>query len=146
MPAVVGLLGALDEEAALQGESESRSSAKLRTVSREAGSPGHDKFREEAGLAVLAWTRHVQAHVFFPTQHHGFTTGVVGEAVWAAVRVIVEREGRAYELDGESILRVQGAAARRGARTAPRRGGAGPPGAVEGRSHRRRLLPTGRKV
>jgi hypothetical protein len=146
MPAVVGLLGALDEEAALQGESESRSSAKLRTASREAGSPGHDKFMEEAGLTVLAWMRHVQAHVFFPTQHHGFTTGVVGEAVWAAVRVIVEREGGAYELDGESILRVQGAAARRGALTAPRRGGAGPPGAAQGRSHRHRLLPTGRRA
>jgi hypothetical protein len=94
LPAVLAILGLLDREALVRGEHKSQSSAKLCSALRaERGSMERVQFMENAGLAIILWIRHVEAHVFFVTDElprAGLSSAVVKEVVEAALDVIVQ--------------------------------------------------------
>ena len=110
LPAVLAILGVLDKEAQERGEHKSPTFAKLRSVLRaEPGSLEREQFMETAGLSIILWIRHVEAHlVFFTTDElprAGLSSAVVKEVVQAALEVIVQDCGSlGFYLDDTGVL------------------------------------------
>ena len=94
IPAVKAILRVLDLEAQARSLIESPSSEQLKKALR---APTDSQVRTElthtAGLAILLWVRHVEAHKFFITDdlpRAGLSSAVIGEVVQAALEVIVQ--------------------------------------------------------
>jgi hypothetical protein len=109
LPAVIAILGVLDREAQERGERESQSSTKLRSAQRtEPGSKERAQFMDTAGLSIILWIRHVEAHVFFISDalpRAGLSAAVVKEVVQAALGVIVrDCSSLGFSLDAMGVL------------------------------------------
>jgi len=109
LPAVIAILGVLDREAQERGERESQSSTELRSAQRtEPGSKERAQFMKTAGLSIIMWIRHVEAHVFFISDalpRAGLSAAVVKEVVQAALGVIVrDCSSLGFSLDAMGVL------------------------------------------
>jgi len=109
VPAVLAILGLLDREARVRGEKVSTSSATLHSVRcTMQGSRERALFMDEAGLTIISWIRHVEAHVFFVTDElplAGLSSAVVKEVLQVALEVIVrDYSALGFSLDGKGVL------------------------------------------
>ena len=60
-----------------------------------------------AGLSVILWIRHVEAHVFFITDElprAGLSSAVVQEVVEAALDVFVQDSSLGFSLNDQGVL------------------------------------------
>jgi hypothetical protein len=111
VPAVQTILQLLDNEARLDGPSNTKSRSSLRlhkALQADPGSAEQVRFMETAGLTILLWVRNVEAHVFFEADalpRSGLSSAVVKEAVSAALEALVTGPDATYELDADGVLR-----------------------------------------
>jgi hypothetical protein len=109
IPAVKAIMRVLDREARARSLSESPSSAQLSKALRAPpGSAARTELTDTAGLAILLWVRHVEAHKFFVTDElpkAGLSSAVVKDVVQAALEVIVQDcSSQGYSLDAVGVL------------------------------------------
>jgi hypothetical protein len=109
IPAVKAIMRVLDLEAMARGLSESPSSAQLSKALRAPpGTIARAELIDTAGLAILLWIRHVEAHKFFVTDdlpRAGLSSAVVKEVVQAALEVIVrDCSTHGFSLDDMGVL------------------------------------------
>ena len=108
IPAVKAILGLLDREAKDRNASESHSATQLSKVQESApDSALRLEFMKTAGLSVILWIRHVEAHVFFITDElprAGLSSAVVQEVVEAALDVFVQDSSLGFSLNDQGVL------------------------------------------
>jgi len=108
IPAVRAILGVLNREAKDRNASESHSATQLSKVQESApDSALRIEFMKTAGLSIILWIRHVEAHVFFITDElprAGLSSAVVQEMVEAALDIFVQDSSLGFSLNDMGVL------------------------------------------